>query len=638
MRTTALLTTLVIVSSIFGGSTPEDIGAAVDEALIAIKMRESDLSVLSLMFDPFRLSIVDSCMDRPLEMPAFLDSVGMRFTNPDADLVQLFGEASGIMDLHPERPVMKSADEEYAWKDKKEIPVRLREALDIIFAAFEGAAVDFEAAFSEIDSFQMDTIETFGTSHLLRDGESDIDSKAGESTLEELDDAELEDEKRVERLFNITAEVDRERLAAAAMTILNAALAAEDKVDGLTAKTNGGIDVPDSIASGDVIYWCETKRGPVAIGGPGRTIYSGRFAAVIDLGGDDIYLGAAGGADTNVPFAVCIDLGGDDTYSSREQFAFGSGGVGVGILIDSKGDDLYRSGDFGIGSGCYGTGILIDREGDDIYSGDIASQGAAFMGFGFLFDREGNDSYSARLFSQGFGYVGGFGMIADFDGNDSYIVQGAYVDRLRYADHHLSLSQGFGYGNRPDWSGGIGLLLDRAGNDIYIADIFGQGSSYWFALGGLWDGAGNDAYSAYQYSQGAATHLCAGILLDKSGGDNYVAHGVSQGCGHDLSVGYLLDLEGDDNYVVSDLSQGAGNANGVGIFIDVAGDDGYVNKKEYNVQGYGSWRRDFGSTGIMLDLGGSDKYSGKGDDSSWWSSGKYGIGIDFPAKMPEESQ
>ena len=62
----------------------------------------------------------------------------------------------------------------------------------------------------------------------------------------------------------------------------------------------------------------------------------------------------------------------------------------------------------------------------------------------------------------------------------------------------------------------------------------------------------------------------------------------------------------------------------------------FINKKEYNVQGYGNWRRDFGSIGIMLDISGADRYSGKGEDSSWWSSGRYGIGIDFPAAMPEE--
>ena len=636
MRKIAALSALVIITSIFGGSPWTGVESAVDKALIAMKMHENDLSVLSLMSDPFRLSVVDSCMERPLGMPVFLDSVGSRFTSPDADPLELLDEAANIMGLYPERPVVKSASEEYPWKGKKEIPVRLRGALDIVFMAFEQASVDFDIAFSAIDSFQMDTIRTFGLSHLAADGESDLDSERGKATLEDLDDAELDGEKRTERLFEITSKADRKRLAAAAMAVLNAALDAEKKVDGLTAKNGGGDDVPDSIASGDVIFWCETERGPVIIGGPGGTIYRERFAVIIDLGGDDIYLDAAGGADPSVPFAVCIDLGGDDIYDSKEPFAFGSGGLGVGILIDRAGDDLYRSGDFGIGSGCYGTGILIDRKGDDNYLGDVASQGAAFMGFGILMDREGNDSYSARLFSQGFGYVGGFGLIADSDGNDSYIAQGAYVDKLRYADHYLSLSQGFGYGNRPDWSGGIGLLLDRAGNDIYKADIFGQGSSYWFALGGLWDAGGNDAYTGYQYCQGAATHLCAGMLLDKSGGDTYISHGVSQGCGHDLSVGYLLDLAGDDNYTVSDLSQGAGNANGVGIFIDMAGNDGYVNKRKYNVQGYGDWRRDFGSIGIMLDLAGADRYSGKGRDSGWWSSGRYGIGIDFPAELPEE--
>jgi hypothetical protein len=610
---------------------------AVREALTALKMRERDLSMRSLSKDVFRLPTVDLLMDKPLIMPDFLDSLGKAMTSSKNDEVSILTGAAKLMNNQPQSPVVKSPTGEYPWKNQKDLPVKIREALDLIFGSFEQAKIDYSGAFAAVDSFQLDTIKVWGLDYLAKEEGTDLDNEKDDATLEAIDDAELEAEKRTKRLFEIASKVDRGKIASASLIVLKAAITAEGKLEGITAQKGDKPAVPDSIASGDIIFWCQTDKGMAIIGGSSQTIYKKRFAAIIDLGGDDIYTCAAGGADTTVRFAVAIDLAGNDLYNSDKSFAFGSGGYGVGVLIDRTGNDVYKSDNFGIASGSFGSGILIDRSGDDFYSGDIACQGAAFMGYGILIDRKGNDRYSARLYSQGFGYVGGFGAILEKEGSDSYIVQGAFTDKLRYEDRHLSLSQGFGYGNRPDWSGGIGLILDAAGNDNYTCDIFGQGSSYWFAFGGLWDAQGNDNYIAYQYAQGAATHSSAGILYDVIGADNYVSYGVSQGCGHDLAVGFLLDGNiGDDNYTISDLSQGAGNANGVGILIDEGGDDGYICKKEYNVQGYGNWRRDFGSIGIMLDLSGFDRYAGKGKDSSWWGSGQYGIGIDFPAELSKE--
>ena len=182
------------------------------------------------------------------------------------------------------------------------------------------------------------------------------------------------------------------------------------------------------------------------------------------------------------------------------------------------------------------------------------------------------------------------------------------------------------------------MLVERGGNDVYVSDIFGQGGSYWFALGAIYDMGGNDSYMSYQYAQGSGVHLAAAALIDFSGNDAYVSHGVSQGCGHDLAIGFLNDRGGDDSYVTWDLAQGAGNANGIGILVDEGdGEDSYSAKREYNVQGYGNWRRDFGSVGLLLDLGGNDIYSHKGAEGKWWNLSNYGIGIDFPAGIPQQN-
>lgn len=599
-------------------------------------MGESDLSLLSLMEDEMRLTIVDSLMAKPLSMPEFLDSLAVRYCDPEIDPVELMISQCELMDCKPQNPVLKTLSGEYSWKNVRELSVRLKEALNIIFSSYEQASVSMEAAFSEIDSFQIDTLLQWGLNYLVEERTLNFQHQEGDLSLEELDDIELEREKLSARLFEISSNIDRMKLSKATLEVLKATQTARAKIEGLSVQSNPEIEIPDSIASGDVIYWAETEFGPIIIGGPGNTIYKSDFAVIIDLGGDDIYMQSAGSANPELRFAIAIDLDGNDSYLSKRDFAFGSGGFGIGVLMDTNGEDIYSCGNLSIASAVYGAGILIDGKGNDSYRGNINCQGSALFGFALLIDYLGDDEYSASLYSQGFGYTGGIGTIIDMQGDDNYSANGGYKDRSSYSDHYLTFSQGFACGYRPKWSGGIGLLMDGSGNDNYFNDIFGQGSSYWFGFGGLWDGSGNDNYIAYQYSQGTATNSSVAMFHDLEGQDNYVSRGVSQGSGHDQAAGYFLDSGSDDDiYSIRDLSQGAGNANGIGIFIDEGGDDSYTSRKEYNVQGYGNYNRDFGSIGIMIDLSGADKYNGKGNDSNWWTSGQYGIGIDFPAEVSQ---
>lgn len=374
---------------------------------------------------------------------------------------------------------------------------------------------------------------------------------------------------------------------------------------------------------GAVVYYEECEFGDIVIGDTGNNIYRGDFAVLIDLGGDDTYyLGEQKGT-----IHLLIDESGDDTYEG-ENYSIACGHFGVSILIDEKGNDAYVAGCYTIGCGVFGLGILIDGRGDDRYYGDAFTQGAGGFGIGILKDEHGNDKYEGGLYAQGFASTYGIGILGDRTGNDMYIILEKYIDEIRYLDHYLSLSQGFTTGFRPDLSAGIGMLLDGEGNDYYLGDIFAQGAGYWYGIGAVVDGSGNDNYVAYQYAQAVGTHIAFGVLIDKQGNDNYIAKGVSQGCGHDLSLGILYDRDGDDSYVAYDLSQGAGNANGIGILIDESGDDNYSVKKTHNTQGYGNFRREYGSVGILLDIKGEDHYR-VGRDKLLWKSGKYGIGIDW---------
>jgi hypothetical protein len=120
------------------------------------------------------------------------------------------------------------------------------------------------------------------------------------------------------------------------------------------------------------------------------------------------------------------------------------------------------------------------------------------------------------------------------------------------------------------------------------------------------------------------------VLVDDAGSDVYFGKGVMQGCGHDYACGVLLDRRGHDVYTGFDKVQAAGSANGIGVLLDIEGDDRYFAKDPKMSQGFGDPRRDFGSIGLFIDLGGKDQYLGNGRDNYYWrTDSKWGGGMDI---------
>jgi hypothetical protein len=237
------------------------------------------------------------------------------------------------------------------------------------------------------------------------------------------------------------------------------------------------------------------------------------------------------------------------------------------------------------------------------------------------------------------GGVWGYGLLFDRDGDDTYYAGGEYLHMPLDPDQYRSFSQGFGFGWRDFASGGIGFLYDRTGNDKYISEVYGQATSYWFALGMLLDEQGNDLYSAAQYSQGAGIHLSVGGLLDLEGDDHYFSrYGPSQGEGHDLAVGWLLDKDGDDVYYASG-GQGIGLTNSVGIFVDTRGNDDYCSREALSQAG-ANWSRGTSGIGLFIDLQGDDRYAekDKGRNDHVWTSGTYALGMDLEAVEPKREE
>ncbi|UCG91342.1 MAG: hypothetical protein JSV97_09705 [candidate division WOR-3 bacterium] len=531
--------------------------------------------------DPYRFLLVDSLLKNPLYAVDVIKCIDEGFWDkPDCTVLQNLISLYGF-----QLPIKKT--------DFKE---GIADAHRLIREAFRETPRELHRVFEELILFSP---EPTGSIEEEKEGEKQYDSL-------------------VQFLKEQGTAIDYERLFDAGVVLLSALT----NYSVWTQQLKHEREEIEGV-EGDVVYYEKCLFGEIVIGDTGRNAYTKDFTVIIDYGGDDMYqFGAQTGG-----IHIIIDKAGDDVYRG-ENYAIACGHFGISILIDEEGNDTYEAQSFSIGCAVFGIGLLLDREGDDRYTGDTFTEGAGGFGIGIIKDEAGQDRYEGALYAQGFGSTYGIGILGDRDGNERYTIAKKYLDEGRYLDHYLSLSQGFAIGFRPDLSAGIGMILDRNGHDSYLADIFAQGSSYWYGIGALVDGDGNDDYVAYQYAQGSGTHITIGLLVDERGDDNYIAKGVSQGCGHDLSFGLLLDNEGDDSYVAFDLSQGAGNANGVGVLIDECGDDSYSVKRTHNTQGYGDFRREYGSIGVLLDLQGKDIYR-SGQDNSLWQKGTYGIGVDW---------
>ncbi len=370
----------------------------------------------------------------------------------------------------------------------------------------------------------------------------------------------------------------------------------------------------------------------IIVSGFGNDVHRETSASVvIDLGGNDTYVGRMGAGVRNC--GTVIDLSGDDSYK-MDDLSAGAGLLGCGFLFDMGGYDKFFGGSLTFGSGLAGYGFFLKEGGHDMYRSEALSQGFGMFGTGTLTDKRGDDRYHAGFLSQGSSRTQGFGLLVDYDGDDAYTAGGLVSGAPLVPESYICFAQGASYGYRDDtggYSGGIGLLCDLKGNDNYSGGTYTQGASYWFALGALMDSEGHDTYSAHYYSQSSAMHLCAAYLFDLKGNDAYVVRrGAMHAIGHDYAVAMLLDREGDDTYAGGDSRPGVGNANGVGIFIDSSGNDSYNGPP-----GVGNPARDSGSIGVFVDISGDDKYRGSFSDGVFMYSGMWAVAYDISQKTNE---
>ena len=375
----------------------------------------------------------------------------------------------------------------------------------------------------------------------------------------------------------------------------------------------------------------DTELGRIIVNNRSHVTFTNEAFLILDTGHDNVYLNSAGGANglASRPISIVIATGDNNQFVARRSFSQGAGVFGIGILAALGSNATFAAKHVSQGAGLFGCGMLMTGPGRQTFDADTFCQGAGYYGVGILWQRGGDTTYQARQMAQGFGGPGGCGLLLDSGGNDVYLAGGKYAcDWL--PGHYFSLAQGFGYGMRPFAGGGVGILCDVAGEDRYVADVYGQGASYWYATGLLLDLAGNDTYQAHQYCQGAGIHLSSGALVDFAGNDTYTAHAICQGAAHDYAVGLLIDRAGDDTYTGATTAQGSALNTSVAMLLDHAGNDFYAGRDPTQSQaaGHDGGKRECGAIALLLDLAGQDIYSQGQTNNTTWLKPWYGAGLD----------
>lgn len=445
--------------------------------------------------------------------------------------------------------------------------------------------------------------------------------------------------------------LDRDALYAAAEALLP--LSNPQLLEQLASLPHqGNVTVPG--ATGIITRSIATPAGNIVIGGHGKNTYQldemRTVNVLIDPGGDDVY--HEGSVSLARPILVVIDLQGDDAYRATKPGVQGAAVLGISMLLDVAGNDVYDAKNLAQGSCLGGAGILIDYAGNDTYRGVRRVQGQAIAGLGILVDRAGHDRYHAAMWDQGFGGPLGFGLLDDLDGDDRYFTGGLYADSYPDTPGYEGWGQGVGAGLRGVADGGLGVLLDGGGDDVYEYDYIAHGGGYWLGVGFARDFGGDDqrlgatrtTYNGstrrerqYQrFGAGFGCHYTLGFCFDDEGNDSYSGTIMSLGYAWDLSVGVLCDFAGNDRYeAAGGGNQGNGAQAGLGILLDGDGDDyyrGYGQGRATSSISYHNLPQCGGNFSFLVDYGGNDKYGCGAKNDSYnrrYTSG--GFLIDRPA-------
>jgi len=236
-----------------------------------------------------------------------------------------------------------------------------------------------------------------------------------------------------------------------------------------------GIGVLETLDGNDAYHCWHKSQGFAGARGCG-VLVDGAGNDTYDADDKDIRFPSPQTAAHNTSLAQGCGFGRRGHYQGGDGRSVAGG---VGILVDSAGNDTYTGGVFAQGTSYwYSLGLLVDLAGNDSYHGAWYVQGSsAHYAVAALFDYGGNDKYAATLASSNaFGHDASTGMIYDAAGDDSY-----------------QFGSGLGWGHAD----GVGAFADLAGDDSYEGGLLGHTLNAWRgaavpSMGLFYDGGGAD--------------------------------------------------------------------------------------------------------------------------------------------------
>ncbi len=441
------------------------------------------------------------------------------------------------------------------------------------------------------------------------------------------------------RVYTLLTKMDMQPIHRAARSL--AALADPKLLEALSHIPAQQVQ-PIQGVKGSITAVIETKAGKIIVGGTEANEYAldemDGVCGVIDPGGNDTYI--EGSVGDKRPALVILDLAGNDTYRGEKPGIQGGAILGLSLLVDVAGDDVYEAHDVAQGSCVGGAGILVDMAGNDKYRAYRRVQGQGVAGIGILADVAGNDDYRAAMLGQGVGGPLGFGLLADQAGADHYYAGGLYPGPYDDSPGYAGFSQGVGVGRRGTANGGIGVLLDGGGDDVYEADYFSTAGAYWFAAGFLRDFGGNDqrvgstrtAFDGLErkvgrflrYGCGFGCHYGVGMMFDDEGDDSTFADFGGVGFAWDMSVAVIWDGKGNDHYDSPGHGVAGAYNNGFSAVLDGGGSDVYAGAPPAMAEAQSEYHREHPtakSFTFLMDWQGADQYPDKLENSHSYERG-----------------
>ena len=313
---------------------------------------------------------------------------------------------------------------------------------------------------------------------------------------------------------------------------------------------DGDVSVPG--VTGRVAAKIDTPAGAIVIGGKGNNTYHldnmPGVAAVIDLGGDDAYYDGTVSPDR--PVLLVIDLAGNNVYRSTKPGVQGGAILGVSMLLDLEGNDVYQAEDVAQGSCLAGIGILIDYAGNNRYRGFRRVQGRRWAASASSSTAAAATTITRRCGPKGMATRWASDCWRTSAATATTIAAGCFptrTSRKRPATRDGARASAAAFAKSA--YGGVGVLLNGGGDNVYEFDYLSHGGGYWCGLGFARDFGGNNKclicrknfYGGerseplfQRFGCGWGCHYALGFCFDDAGNDVY--EGTIMGTGHGLGL------------------------------------------------------------------------------------------------------